>query len=241
MNMTWQWQIYFEHPEGSSTTYLQWMLSAWGWTISVSLCSMVVAMLVGTVIGMFRTLPNSPVLSRFGAVWVELFRNIPLLVQIFLWYYVLPAVFPVLKGIPSFLMVVFALGFFTSARIAEQVRSGIQSLPKGQRYAGYALGLSTPQNYRYVLMPMAFRIILPPLTSEMMSIIKNSSIAFAVSIPELTMFAIQASEESTRSLEMYFGVTVLYVITALIVNRVMALIERKASIPGLVTSTKGGH
>ncbi len=82
---------------------------------------------------------------------------------------------------PSFVLVVFALGFFTSARIAEQVKAGIQSLPKGQRYAGLAMGLTLPQTYRYVLLPMAFRIVIPPLTSESMNIIKNSSVAFAVS------------------------------------------------------------
>ncbi|OPH14109.1 glutamate ABC transporter permease, partial [Azospirillum brasilense] len=113
-----------------------------------------------------RTLPDNRFLVGFGNAWVELFRNIPLLVQIFLWYHVVPAIFPVMKSVSGFILVVLALGFFTSARIAEQVRSGIQALPRGQRYAGMALGFTTVQYYRYVLLPMAFRIILPPLTSE---------------------------------------------------------------------------
>ncbi len=102
---------------------------------------------------------------------------------------------------------VFAIGFFTSARISEQVRAGIQSLPRGQRYAGLAMGLTLPQTYRYVLLPMAYRIIIPPLTSESMNIIKNSSVAFAVSIAELTMFAMQAQEETSRGVEIYLAVT----------------------------------
>src|SRR5665647_2620878 len=119
------------------------------------------------------------------------------LVQVFLWYFVVPKMFPAFQQVPGFLLVVFALGFFTSARIAEQVRAGIQALPKGQRYAGMALGFTSAQYYRYVILPMAFRIIIPPLTSESMNLLKNSSVAFAVSIAELTMFAMQANMVSS--------------------------------------------
>ena len=130
----------------------------------------------------------------------------------------------------------------TSARIAEQVRAGIQALPKGQRYAGMALGFTTFQYYRYVLLPMAFRIIIPPLTSETMNIFKNSSVAFAVSIAELTQFSLQAGEETSRPIPIYLGVTVLYMISALVINRVMALIEKKVRVPGFVAAgTGGGH
>src|ERR1041384_5103620 len=152
--------------------------------------SLLVALVVGSLMGILRTTP-SKALVALGNAWTELFRNIPLLVQIFLWYHVLPSLFTVLRGLPSFVLVVFALGFFTSARISEQVKAGIQALPKGQRYAGLAVGLTLPQTYRFVLLPMAYRIIIPPLTSESMNIIKNTSVAFAVSIAELTMFAMQ--------------------------------------------------
>ena len=177
---------------------------------------------LGSLIGIIRTLPDSPWLVRFGNAWVELFRNIPLLVQIFLWYHVVPAMFPVMRDVPPFMLVVLALGFFTSARIAEQVRSGIQALPQGQRYAGMAVGFTTPQYYRYVMLPMAYRIIIPPLTSESMNIFKNSSVAFAVSIAEMTQFAMQAGEETSRGIEIYLAVTVLYVISAFAINRIMA-------------------
>ncbi len=134
---------------------------------------------------------------------------------------------------PGFLLVIFALGFFTSARIAEQVRAGIQALPRGQRYAGLALGFTTAQTYRYVILPMAFRIILPPLTSESMNLLKNSSVAFAVSIAELTMFAMQAQEETSRGIEIYLAVTALYAISAFAVNRVFAFIEKQGAHPRL--------
>ncbi|WP_219588055.1 ABC transporter permease subunit, partial [Campylobacter coli] len=135
-------------------TYLDWMLSAWGWTVSVSLLSLAVALVVGSLVGTLRTLEGRPWTVRLGNAWVELFRNIPLLVHIFVWYHVVPSIFPAMKSLPGFVLVVFALGFFTSARIAEQVRSGIQALPRGQRYAGMALGFTTFQYYRYVLLPM---------------------------------------------------------------------------------------
>ena len=152
----------------------------------------------------------------------------------------LPALVPLAKNLPPFILVVMALGLFTSARIAEQVRSGIQALPKGQRYAGMALGFTTPQYYRYVLLPMAYRIIIPPLTSESMNIFKNSAAAFAVSIPELTQFALQAGEETARLIEVYVAVTILYVISALAINRIMATIEKKVRVPGFVASGSGG-
>jgi glutamate/aspartate transport system permease protein len=236
------WQV-FLNDDGSGRTYLQWMFDAWGWTLAVAGCSWVVAMVVGSLMGVLRTLPNSPWLVRLANAWVELFRNIPLLVQIFLWYFVLPKIFPAMQQIPGFTLVVFALGFFTSSRIAEQVRAGIQALPKGQRYAGMAVGFTTWQTYRYVILPMAFRIIFPPLTSESMNLLKNSSVAFAVSIAELTMFAMQAQEETSRGVEVYLAVTALYAVSAFAVNRVMAFVEKKMQIPGFIVATGagGGH
>ena len=240
--MTWDWKVFLQ-DDGSGRTYLQWMFDAWGWTLSVAGASWVVAMIFGALVGTMRTLPNSPWLVRLANAWVELFRNIPLLVQIFIWYFVIPKIFPAMKDLPSFVLVVFALGFFTSSRIAEQVRAGIQALPRGQRYAGMAMGFTTAQTYRYVILPMAFRIILPPLTSESMNLLKNSSVAFAVSIAELTMFAMQAQEETSRGIEIYLAVTVLYAVSAFAVNRVMALVEKKLQIPGFVVAgaTGGGH
>lgn len=244
---TWDWQVFCKDTitgdvqprcfgQGGDITYLDWLLSAWGWTLSVALLALVVALIVGAIIGICRTLPDKR-LVWLGNVWTELFRNIPLLVQVFLWYHVLPALIPALKSVPSFVLVVFALGFFTSARIAEQVRAGIQSLPKGQRFAGLAMGLTLPQTYRYVLLPMAFRVVIPPLTSESMNIIKNSSVAFAVSIAELTMFAMQAQEETSRGIEVYLAVTALYFFSAFVINRIALFIEHKVQVPGMI----GGH
>jgi glutamate/aspartate transport system permease protein len=243
MASSWDWQVFCKNTvdgevvprcfgSGGDITYLDWLLSAWGWTLSVAVLALIVALALGSLMGILRTVPNKK-LVLLGNTWVELFRNIPLLVQLFLWYHVLPAIVPVLKGVPSFVLVVLALGFFTSARIAEQVRAGIQSLPTGQRYAGLAMGLTLAQVYRYVLLPVAYRVIIPPLTSESMNIIKNSSVAFAVSIAELTMFAMQAQEETSRGIEIYLAVTGLYFVSAFIINRIALVIEHRVAVPGL--------
>jgi glutamate/aspartate transport system permease protein len=232
----WDWQVFLQDT-GGGQTYLEWLMSAWGWTLSVASLSLVVALVVGSVMGILRTVP-SKTLVFIGNAWTELFRNIPLLVQVFLWYHVIPSLFLSLRAIPSFVLVVFALGFFTSARVSEQVKAGIQALPKGQRYAGLAMGLTLPQTYRYVLLPMAFRIVIPPLTSESMNIIKNSSVAFAVSISEMTMFAMQAQEETSRGIEVYLAVTGLYFISAFAINRIALFIEQRVQVPGMIGGGK---
>jgi glutamate/aspartate transport system permease protein len=244
----WDWQVFCKDTidgevrpscfgSGGDITYLDWMLSAWGWTLSVALLALLVALAVGSLMGILRTVPDKR-LQLLGNAWTELFRNIPLLVQIFLWYHVVPSIITPLREVPSFLLVVLGLGFFTSARISEQVRAGIQSLPRGQSYAGLAVGFTLPQTYRYVLLPMAFRIVIPPLTSESMNIIKNSSVAFAVSIAELTMFAMQAQEETSRGVEVYLAVTGLYFVSAFAINRVMMFVEERIRVPGMAAGGK---
>jgi glutamate/aspartate transport system permease protein len=228
----WDWQVFLQDT-GGGQTYLEWMMSAWGWTLSVALLALIVALVLGSLMGILRTVPSKG-LQFIGNAWTELFRNIPLLVQVFLWYHVIPSIFLSLRAIPSFILVVFALGFFTSSRISEQVKAGIQALPKGQRYAGLAMGLTLPQTYRYVLLPMAFRIVIPPLTSESMNIVKNSSVAFAVSIAELTMFAMQAQEETSRGIEIYLAVTGLYFVSAFAINRLALFIENRVQVPGMI-------
>ena len=230
--------------QNGELSYLQWLLSAWGWTATVALLGFVFALLIGLVTGTLRTLPSTSGLnrwsSRFAAAWVELFRDIPLLVQVFLWYHVAPFFLPALKSLPSWLLVSIALGLFTSARIAEQVRAGIQSLPRGQRDAALALGMSESQVYQRVILPVALRIMLPALTSEAMSIVKNSSVAFAVAVAELTQFAMQAQEETARGIEIYLAVTLLYALTAFAVNRMLALIEARVRVPGVGVLARQG-
>lgn len=217
------------------TTYLHWLMTGWGTAVALAMLALVVAMFFGVLMGILRTVPNKG-LVLLGTAWTEFFRNVPLIVQLFIWYFVMPELIPPLKGVPGFMLAFIGLGLFTSARISEQVRAGIQALPKGQRYAGLAMGLTLPQTYRYVLLPMAFRIIIPPLTSESMNIVKNSSVAFAVSVSELTMFARQAGEETSQPVLMFLAVTVLYFISAFVINRFMKWVEKRVRVPGMIGS-----
>jgi glutamate/aspartate transport system permease protein len=129
-------------------------------------------------------------------------------------------------------------------RVAEQVRAGINSLPRGQRMAGTAMGLTVSQTYRFVVLPQAFRIILPPLTSEFMNIIKNSSVALTIGLLELTGRAKAMQEFSFRVFEAFSAATIIYLLTNLIVVLGMRALEKKVRVPGLIAAggaVQAGH
>jgi len=238
----WNWSIFWDLSPTGGGTYLHTLLVGLGWTIATALTAWVMALLLGSVIGVVRTGPVRWAV-RLGNAYVEFFRNIPLLVQMFLWYFVLPELVPIsvgtwIKTMPppwsSFVPAVLCLGFFTAARVAEQVKAGILSLPRGQKLAGTALGLTLPQTYRFVLLPMAFRIILPPLTSEFMNIIKNSSVALTIGLVELTAAARAMQEYSFQVFEAFTAATLLYLVTNAVVVFGMRLLERRVAVPGFI-------
>ena len=234
------WTIFFQDSPGGDR-YLDLLISGIWWTLGVSFAAWIIAMVVGSLVGTVRTTQNAW-LVNLGNAWVELFRNVPLLVQMFLWYFVIPEFVPPLKrwvvqadpAHAQFLSAVLCLGLFTSARIAEQVRAGIQSLSRGQRNAGMAVGLTQPQVYRYVLLPMAFRIIIPPLTSETMNLIKNSSIALTIGLAELTFRSREMGEYTFHFFEAFSAATLVYIVIAMTANRVMAVVERRVAVPGFI-------
>ncbi|MBX4336308.1 amino acid ABC transporter permease [Bartonella raoultii] len=224
---------------GTTHTYLDTLLDGFKNTVLLSISSLILAVFCGVIIGTMRTLPNSTIINRvlrtIAGIWVEIMRNIPLLVQVFLWYFVVPKLYPPAVKFSPILLITCALGFFTSARIAEQVRSGIEAISSGQRYAAMAMGFTTYQSYRYVILPRAMRTIMPPLTSEAMGIVKNSSIAFAVSINELMQFQYQAIEEISHVYENYLLVTILYIVIALFIFIIMTVIEQMLKVPNFQT------
>ncbi|GAA5171489.1 amino acid ABC transporter permease [Viridibacterium curvum] len=244
MNYNWNWGIFLQQVSSSDHTFLDWMFIGLGWTVAVSLTAWLIALLFGLVMGTLRTVPNRRV-AMIGTIWVEIFRNIPILVQLFLWFFVVPELLPrdlsmwVKQDMPAkeFITAAVALGFFTSARVAEQVRAGIQSLPRGQRNAGLALGFTQAQTYRHVILPMALRIIIPPLTSEFMNTFKNSAVSFAIGVWDLTFVSRQMVEESGgQVIETLTVATLLYFLCAFAANRLMLLIERRTRVPGLIAS-----
>ena len=240
MHYNWNWGIFFETSPDGVHTYLTTLLMGTGWTLATALAAWALALTLGSLVGVMRTTPY-PRLVGLGQAYVELFRNIPLLVQMFLWYFVLPEVVPAavgdwLKQLPdaSFYTAVVSLGFYTSARVAEQVRAGILALARGQRWAALALGLTLPQAYLYVLLPMAFRIILPPLTSEFLNIIKNSAVALTIGLMELTARARAMQEMSFQVFEAFTAATVIYIVINIIVTFAMRRVERAVAVPGLI-------
>jgi glutamate/aspartate transport system permease protein len=239
MNYHWNWDVFFQSA-AKNQTYLDWLLSGAKITLALGLGAWAIALVLGAIVGVLRTVPNR-FLSAIGAAYVELFRNIPLLVQLFIWYFVLPDLLPFGDQIKQmnpfaqqFLAAVMCLGTFTAARVAEQVRSGIISLPRGQKNAGLALGLTLPQTYRYVMLPMAFRIVVPPLTSEFLNVFKNSAVASTIGLLELAAQGRQLVDYTAQPYESFIAVTVLYVLINLAVMLVMRWVESRARVPGYI-------
>ncbi|MGP1256389.1 MAG: amino acid ABC transporter permease [Kiloniellales bacterium] len=239
MQYNWNWGVLLQEP------YLGWLISGVGWTIAVASAAWVIAFTLGSIVGVARTLPNRWARGAATA-YVELLRNVPLLVQLFIWYFVVPELLPDDWGrwvkrdlpLPEYTTAVIGLGFYTASRVAEQVRSGIESISRGQSMAGYASGLTTLQLYRYVLLPVAFRVIVPPLTSEFLTIFKNSSLALTIGVLELTAQSRQITEYTFQGFEAFTAATVMYVVITLTVTAAMSLVERRARIPGFIA--KGG-
>ena len=249
MNYHWNWRIFWETAPDGAGTYLHTLWSGLAWTLATALSAWLMALALGLVVGTLRTMPNKA-LARAADAYIELFRNVPLLVQMFLWYFVIPDVLPQaagdwIKALPNapFVTAVLCLGFFTSSRVAVQVSTGIGTLPRGQKMAGTALGLTLFQTYRYILLPMAGRVILPPLTSEFLNIIKNSSVALTIGLVELTASARAIQEFSFQVFEAFSAATLIYVVVNVCVVALMHLVEKKVAIPGFIVPGRatGGH
>ncbi len=216
MNYDWNWRVLLELAPGTPAPYWQTLMDGTCWTLVTAVSAFTLALIVGVPAGTVRTFPRGPVPVMLDMA-VELFRNIPLLVQMFLWFFVIPELLPATIGDAvkahehsSLLTAILCLGLFTSARIAEQVKAGIQSLPPGQMNAGLALGLGRGDVYRFILLPQAFRLILPPLTSEMVNVVKNSSVALAIGLVELTARTRAMQEFSFRIFEAFTVATLIY-------------------------------
>jgi glutamate/aspartate transport system permease protein len=237
--------IFTQIPEGADLSWWQSLASGLKWTLATAFFAAIIAFSVGSLLGVMRT-TSKRWMVMLGNAYVELFRNIPLLVQFFIWYFVIPGLIPSVKKWVitldptehQFITAVVCLGLFTAARVSEQVRSGIQALPRGQRAAGYAVGLTEPQTYRFVLLPMAYRLVIPPLTSETMNLIKNTSVAYSIGLVELFFRTREMGEQTFKYFEAFAAATLVYVIIAMTANRVMAYVEKKVAVPGYITGGK---
>jgi glutamate/aspartate transport system permease protein len=241
VNYHWNWHIFLEPNPSGAGTYLDMLLAGLALTIKTALLAWIIALIFGSIIGVLRTLPSKAA-SWVGFCYVEFFRNMPLLVQLFLWFFVLPELLPRvaglwLKQLPNapFWTASIGVGLFMSARVAVQLGAGIGSLPRGQKQAATALGLTTAQTYRYVLLPMAFRIIMPPLTSEFLNTVKNTAVAITIGLIELTGEARSMQEFSFQVFEAFTAATVMYLLINFVVVTGMRLLERRVAIPGYIS------
>lgn len=241
MNYHWNWGVFLQSA-AKNETYLDWLLSGALVTLELGLGAWLIALVLGSILGVLRTVPNRA-LRGIAAAYVELFRNIPLLVQLFIWYFVMPDLLPFGDAIKQmnpvlqqFLAALLCLGTFTAARVCEQVRSGIQSLPRGQKNAALALGLTLPQAYRFVMLPMAFRLIVPPLTSEFLNIFKNSAVASTIGLLELAAQGRQLVDYTAQPYESFIAVTLLYFVINIAVMALMRWVEHRTRVPGYIGS-----
>jgi len=241
VNYNWNWHIFLEPNPTGAGTYFDMLLSGLKVTIVTSLSAWVIALIFGTIVGILRTLPSKAA-TWLGFAYVEFFRNMPLLVQLFLWFFVLPELLPPTMGLwmkqmpnAPFYTAAVGIGLFMSARVAVQLAAGVGSLPRGQKMAATALGLTTIQAYRYVLLPIAFRIILPPLTSEFLNTVKISAVAITIGLIELTGAARAMQEFSFQVFEAFSAATLMYLVINIVVVIGMRLLERAVAIPGYIT------
>ena len=239
MSYHWHWGVFLEHA-ARNQTYLDWLWSGAWTTLALGLLSWTIALGLGTVLGVLRTLPGR-FWSGLAVAYVDLFRSVPLLVQLFIWYFVLPDLLPhgdAIKRLPPWLQqsgaAILCLGTFTAARVCEQVRSGIDALPRDQKNAGLALGLTRAQTYRYVLLPMSFRLLLPPLTSEFLNVFKNSAVVSTIGLLDLAAQGRQLLDYTAQPYESFIAVTLLYLVINAAVMVLMRWVEQRWRIPGYI-------
>jgi glutamate/aspartate transport system permease protein len=220
MNYKWSWSIFGQISLDGVHTFWESILIGTGWTLALALSAWIVAFCLGSIIGIGRTVSYKTV-RLVCSVYVEFFRGIPLLVQMFVWYFVMPEIVPkqlgdFLKGLPTpwaqFVPAWICLSLYQGAHVTEIVRSGVQSVARGQSYAAAAMGLTGVQAYRYVILPQAFKMVIPPLTSQAMSTVKSSSVAMTIGLLELTGAARSMQEFSFHVFEAFSAATLIYLL-----------------------------
>jgi polar amino acid transport system permease protein len=237
MTYTLNWSVLWTGETGS------WLLLGLVKTLQISILSWLLAVALGILSGALRTMPLAPV--RWAATfYVEFFRNVPLLVWMFFWYFGVPPLLPqaaqdwLYEHGAEFWAGVCALGVYHGARISEVIRSGIQSIPKTQFEAAASSGLTVVQSYRFIILPVALRLIIPPGTNESLNLLKNSSVALTIGVAELTFQTRQIETYTAKAFEALTAGTLIYLALCLMIAFVMARVERRYAIPGMIA--KGG-
>jgi aspartate/glutamate/glutamine transport system permease protein len=192
-------------------------------TIRVSALALILALALGVIVATLRVAP-SPVLRRIGAAYVEFLRNIPLLVQLFFLFFALPSI-----GIrlDAFVCGVLALGVYTSAFVAEAIRSGIAAVPSGQLEAGLSSGMGYATAMRLIVLPQAIAKTIPPLGNTTLNLIKNSALVSTVSVLDILGTANLLGARSFQYVPMFVGAAICYLILTLPTAFVVNLLEKR--------------
>src|SRR5262247_2314875 len=240
MNYTFDWSVLWRGQSG------EWLWLGLLTTLELSALSWLLAVALGILSGALRTVPFRP-LRWVATFYVEFFRNVPLLVWMFFWYFGVPPLLP--RGAQDWLFShraefwagMFALGVYHGARMSEVIRAGILSIPRTQFEAAVAMGLTTFQAYRLVIVPIALRLIVPPATNESLNLLKNSSVALTISVAELTFQTRQIETYTAKAIEALTAGTVIYLVLCLAIAAFMTSIERRVAIPGMITQGQTGE
>jgi His/Glu/Gln/Arg/opine family amino acid ABC transporter permease subunit len=233
VNYQFNWSVLWSGQTGV------WLLQGLLVTIEISVLAWVLAVALGILSGALRTVPYR-LLRGTATCYVEFFRNVPLLVWMFFWYFGIPPLLPaavqewLFSHSAEFWAAMFALGVYHGARFSEVIRSGIQSIPRTQFEAAQAMGFTTWQAYRLVILPVALRLIVPPGTNESLNLLKNSSVALTISVAELTFQTRQIETYTARAIEALTAGTLIYLVLCLSIATIMAKVERRFAIPGLI-------
>ena len=227
------WAVFFVEGQYGHMGHL--MVNGLNTTLTITFYSALIALAMGTIFGLARLSKFKPV-YWFATCYVELFRNTPLLIQLFFWNFALPYAFPEEIRFKLFDMnfeywvSVFGCGFFTGAFMAEIIRAGIQSIPKGLLEASYSSGLTFPQTLRKVILPLAFREIIPPLGSEFLNNMKNTSLAMTIGVTELFWSMQEVLSLTYRTFESFIAATAIYLLLSLIIAAFMNIVNEKLKI-----------
>jgi His/Glu/Gln/Arg/opine family amino acid ABC transporter permease subunit len=239
VSYTFKWSVLWTGQSG------YWLLQGVLTTLALSALAWILAVALGITAGALRTLRVRP-LRAVGTAYVEFFRNVPLIVWMFFWYFGVPPLLPLplqdwlFSHGAEFWAGMFALGVYHGARMSEVIRSGILSIPRTQFEAAQAMGLTTLQAYRLVILPIAVRLIVPPATNESLNLLKNSSVALTISVPELTFQTRQIETYTAKAIEALTAGTLIYLALCLSIAWIMARVERRIAIPGMIARVGGG-
>ena len=223
-----------------------WLLQGLVTTLELSFAAWVLAITLGIISGALRTASFRP-LRWIATFYVEFFRNVPLLVWMFFWYFAVPPLLPkviqdwLYEHSAEFWAGVLALGVYHGARFSEVIRAGIQSIPKTQYEAAVSTGLSVSRAYRWIIIPIALRLIIPPGTNETLNLLKNSSVALTIGVAELTFQTRQIETYTAKAFEALTAGTLIYLVLCLTIAFVMRHVERRVAIPGMIAQRRAGE